>query len=1163
MADFQSDVLVFGVDGLNLQNSLDKLKPTELSRMINLVRAELGGVTGRPGDVAVAGATLAKGQLPGIEFLAIARLNTDFDAAYPGAAPQSLTPTGIRFVQVGASLYLNGGPLGDELQQVRGVTLDPTRPATMIAYRPPLSSQAWLYIASLAGMFKVLPPVDVIGEATVTPWGLPAPLNPDLEGRLDEWDWDLDTTDISDKDGIALLTIDLDFSPGSEGELFELAPPHRTTIDSCDTAGWTDQAGTGGAPSNATDNVDFKEGTGSLKLTTAPGTATGAYWNAWAKANVLNLSQLSSNAKPATDDDLMHLWAQADRPDQLLELRLYFVLSNFEPAALPGASAGKNDNAYVKTFYPRAFAQFIEGTTPQTSAQAAENTTGQTIDQGGGAGTAATIPPFGLGRQSWTEFGIVDRTLKRGEFIRIGSDPTLDWKDVKGLCISALTNTNQVVNIWVDDIYLYGGAGPDSTFPGNQKYNYRYRHYDPRTGAKGNPCPISPEEVWLDAARQGFVIHPKPYGLDPEIRQQIFRQGGSLVQFWYYVGINGSDGGEFTDLLGDDEIINAEILHEDNDQPVKTKSFKGEEVLAQPLPVVFGPFDEVFFGLGDPYAPGTVYWCKPTELDHWPARNSLEVLGTAVRLVAGCAFQGQPFIFGRNGPMLALYPSLASTGSVRYVPTGCGRGPVSASALVSGRRGMFFVANDGIYNTQGGAEQSLTDDTLWPLFHMAPGVSRNGYFAVDFSEPDAIRLALHQDDLWFIYRDVQGVNQCLIYSLAFNYWRPYRFEAQVSCVFSEPTDQASLIMGHRSAGFLGQHSGSGDYDGTEEQPIPVSGRTGATDQQNPRRDKVYGDVWLDVNPKSVNVTIKTLVDYENEDLGDEVITGAVRDQFRVHPYTPAPGTPAQFGEDGTRIANNTSIDFSWETDREPPVIFEGGASFIIQPETTQKRVTDWSDEGRLTDKMIKGIVLEVDTGGNAKTFEIQGDGVTQATITVQASGRKSLEFTWVQFRARIIRIKPTDSAAMILYSHRWIFDEEPLAVARWETQERDEGIQGWAAAFWSFITIACFDNVTLTILCYDQNGNVFNTVTNVIASTAGAKQKLFVPFVANKSVLRKYTLTSPAAFYLYREETYVELQPLEGGEIRKVQIFGNDDLDRIRAMHDAGLGAARSGGGGG
>lgn len=1171
--DFQSAVCIFGLDGLNLQTSLDKLKLTELSRMNNLVRAELGGMTSRPGNPPIAGATLGTGRQAGIAFLAIARLNNLSDVIkvavdLANAAPQNLTPQGQRFIQIGSSLFINGGTFGSNLFQIPGVVLDTANPAIFIAYRPPLSGEPWLYIASAAGMVKVLPQQSAPGigpdSALVTPWGLSPAVNPDTMGRLDEWDWDLDTVTISERDGIALLTIDLDFSPGSAGELFEVAPADRTTIDTCDTAGWTNQAGTGGAPTNAVDAVDFKQGTGSLKLTTNVGAAVGGYWNAWAKANVLNLSQLSSSSVPATDDDLLHLWAQMDRPDQVLEFRVYFVLSNFDATALPGASAGKNDNAYVKTFYPRAFAAFIEGSTGQLAATSSENQTGQTIQQGGGAGSTATQPPFALGRNSWTEFGIIDRPLKRGEFLRIGADQTLDWKDVKGVCLMALTNVAQAVNIWVDDIYLYGGAGPDSTFPGNQPYNYRYRHYDPRTGAKGNPCPISPEDVWLDSARQGFVIHPEPYG-DSAIRQQVFRQGGSLVSFWYFVGVNSSDGGELTDKKADDEIINADILEEDNDQPVTTKNLAGKTVLNQALLFVWGPFDEVFFGVGDPYRPGNVYWCKPGELDHWPAANTLEILGTAVVLVAGCAFAGQPFVFGQNGPMFALYPSIASSGSVRYVPTPCQRGPVSARALVAGRNGMFFVANDGIYATQGGAEQSLTDDRLWPLFH---GQERHGFLPIDFDHPEVLQLIIHQGDLWFLYRDTGGTNRILVYSISFNYWRPYNFGAEPSCLYSEPTQQASLIIGTRSVGTLGDHTGTADYvDGFEslesKQEIPVSMRTGTLDQDAPRRDKIYGDVWLDADPNSIPITVKALVDNEEVDLGSEQIAGTAREQFLTHPYD----DQGALGDDGARLSNNTSIELSWSTTEAPPTIYEGGPSFIIQPESTERRVTDWSDEGRLSDKMIKGIVLEVDTGGFAKSFEIQGDGTTQASIIVLAAGRQSLEFTWEQFRARLIRLKPGLGASphpkvrMILYSYRWIFDEEPLAVARWETQEIDNGIQEWAMVFWSFITIASNADVTLTILCYNQEGGVFNTLVNTIPNTGGAKRKLFVPFAPNKSVLRKYTLTSDEPFWLYREETYVEIQSWFGGEIRKAQIFGNDDTDGIRSMHDSASSAARSGGG--
>jgi hypothetical protein len=69
-----------------------------------------------------------------------------------------------------------------------------------------------------------------------------------------------------------------------------------------------------------------------------------------------------------------------------------------------------------------------------------------------------------------------------------------------------------------------------------------------------------------------------------------------------------------------------------------------------------------------------------------------------------------------------------------------------------------------------------------------------------------------------------------------------------------------------------------------------------------------------------------------------------------------------------------------------------------------------------------------------------------------------------------------------------------------------------------------------------------------------------VSFEAGKGVLVKYLLTSPSPFWLYREETVIQVQPWGSPEMLPVQPFGSDDLDPPRPMKHAELAAAAPGG---
>ena len=142
----------------------------------------------------------------------------------------------------------------------------------------------------------------------------------------------------------------------------------------------------------------------------------------------------------------------------------------------------------------------------------------------------------------------------------------------------------------------------------------------------------------------------------------------------------------------------------------------------------------------------------------------------------------------------------------------------------------------------------------------------------------------------------------------------------------------------------------------------------------------------------------------------------------------------------------------------------------------------------------------------------------------------------------------------------WVFDEEPLKLNRWETQETNHGVPGWFQILWGHVTHKSTEDITLTVT-FQVNQEIGTTVTKtyVIPHSSGVKKRSFVSFEAVKGVLVKYLLTCPSAFWLYREETIINLQPW-GGATTAVQPFGDDDLDPTRPMKSAALAAVAPGG---
>jgi hypothetical protein len=204
-------------------------------------------------------------------------------------------------------------------------------------------------------------------------------------------------------------------------------------------------------------------------------------------------------------------------------------------------------------------------------------------------------------------------------------------------------------------------------------------------------------------------------------------------------------------------------------------------------------------------------------------------------------------------------------------------------------------------------------------------------------------------------------------------------------------------------------------------------------------------------------------------------------------------------------------------------------------------------------------VFQCDTNGINKTVTVECDGVVVETLTINSNGRKVVQKAFPQHLGRVFRIYPTDGNPGRLYSLWWVFDQEPLALDRWETQQITHGFNAWHYPILAHVTLKSTAIVQLSVTAYNQEGQSTERIYE-IPSTDGEKIKTFVPFKPTKGVLYKYLLTSPDPFWLYREETVVKVREWGSDGTMDAHIFGNDDLDSTRGMAKSELAAARSGG---
>ncbi|HEY6415292.1 MAG TPA: hypothetical protein VIX41_03610, partial [Acidimicrobiales bacterium] len=720
---FETTLIRFGAGSLNLKDSLDVLEGW--SRMTNLWHEHEGEATVRPGETVLA----THGSSP---VHSIRKLR---DPAAGTSTRLWGVSNGLQIGASGALTSIASGFSGD--------------PLALVPHRPPLSGAPWMLVGDRHKMVKVR------GDGLVVPIGLPAP---------------------------------------TAAPTTALATEYRTAIaqfesgDGTHAASWTGTAGTdkdgnaSGVPITVDDTTGYMVGAGAVRFRTTDGAFVYPYDSWWGHkfASPVDLTTLTevggSATRPASDDDEIHLWLLVSDPHAVEEVRLYFVVSDdFDAAVVPGTAMGggsKNTNAYVKSFrrsdltaaQQRRASQIDASETARRYRERTEAMS--TIDQvtwarfraSAGAVYQARVEAIDTSRQmtielrggahQWQDYGgVVGVSLRRGDFQRLGEAPDRGWGTVTGLVVYLRVIPGLVVSpgvvariaeIGLDDLYLTGGSGPVSILPGAQPYDYRVTHYDPRTGCEGNPSPVQATTAFLDAARRGIVVDPPAYG-DAAIRQRIYRRGGALYDDWYFVGETSGDGAPLTDVLSDTEAAGSGTLPIDHYQPVPSLDpDTGATILAQPLPALWGPLEGMLFGCGDPHRPGHVYYSIAGQPDHWSATGHVEVCCPSEELMHGGVIGHQGFVFSRL-KLYLLYPNLSGDAGVTASPSLCTRGLLGRWSFCAGPGGVvYFVAEDGVFATQGGPEEWLSE-AINPLFY---GTPVNGYHPIDKSAAAAAMLRL-------------------------------------------------------------------------------------------------------------------------------------------------------------------------------------------------------------------------------------------------------------------------------------------------------------------------------------------------------------------------------------------------------------------------------------
>jgi hypothetical protein len=196
-------------------------------------------------------------------------------------------------------------------------------------------------------------------------------------------------------------------------------------------------------------------------------------------------------------------------------------------------------------------------------------------------------------------------------------------------------------------------------------------------------------------------------------------------------------------------------------------------------------------------------------------------------------------------------------------------------------------------------------------------------------------------------------------------------------------------------------------------------------------------------------------------------------------------------------------------------------SFIIEPETTVNRATDWMDGGNIFAKWIQGVIVTGNTSGLPKTLSLQSgdDNSTHALHESPSSFgvEQTTAFSCHPFIAHNARLTSDDGVAWSNYQSQLIYQPWPELCIEWQSELVSLGITGYAHAREMNIAYASESPITITLGFDDWPAQTYSLPATEPSGTV-VQSKVKVPLQVNKWKLISFGAISPTPFYLFRED---------------------------------------------
>lgn len=458
----------------------------------------------------------------------------------------------------------------------------------------------------------------------------------------------------------------------------------------------------------------------------------------------------------------------------------------------------------------------------------------------------------------------------------------------------------------------------------------------------------------------------------------------------------------------------------------------------QPLPVLFGPYGGgetgiFIFALGSTQQPGTLFWTKGNDPDSAPTANQLEITSPSEPLVAGCIYDGRPYVF-TSERMYVINRSFDGTSDFVAQEVANSKGVIGRWCVAVGEK-IFFVSKDGIYATDGtGTVKSLTDAGLYNFFphdagaNTLVGLEYQGLIALDITAPKFFRLSQSNDFLYFIYK-TSGVYYTLVYDLRREAWFQEVYSPTIVCYYQQEGDG-------QYGSFFGLSNGTVYKYGTGADTSSHRVLTPFYDLGDSRSQKLIRDIVIDADRGGFGATpagTLTVKIYINNNLS------TVYQTFTLSGGASGAGRQQAIIDVNSGIgvlARTIALELTW-TDAVTMALYEWSPSWLVKSEQTEARFTDWTDAGIPGDKRVTGFIIDADTYNNNKSIQIQYDGgVVAQTFTVNHNGQRKIAYALATpFIAKLLRLGPwtpgvgADETPWYLEGVDWIYELVPEFLA--------------------------------------------------------------------------------------------------------------------------------------